>query len=518
MCYCPIKIRNPRLDFDPFKDPIYLEVPCGHCSECRQQRRNDWLVRAYYETMFTKDTGGRTYFITLTYNDPHLPHNSHGNPTFNKDDISLYFKRVKNEFKVRNIYTDIKYLVSFEYGGTTYRPHMHCLVHVPGYCSPYTVRHILEDCWTHYKDKYFSNYLQNYQNNGFVKFGDNGGVVNGHGAIKYVTKYMCKDFVFAEKNTDEFGTYDKIPSPSVSIGYGLYALKFMDKDDFENATITMPEVKDHETGKPKKFRLPIYLARKLYYDEEFYNRSVYVSDNETKLIKGKRYVLNDTGKQLKVNKLDTIIEQLNKFLDILSQNNGGYDCINKDSHYSNNEFIMLLNSCVTKSFQSFAHFQMYCLNLLGDRDWSMFCDYVLNKQNYFMVDDETEHFSSDFRSNYIDNLYSPRDKYNISVYDQSWEDLKFVQEFECFNGHNDYKNFDYLHNMFKAFILVNGVLNERLLRKQLDIYNAFKKLRSLCVKIPYSHQELDNSPIKLFNYDSFQQNQITNSPVRRSAF
>ena len=47
---------------------MYFTVPCGKCRECVSRKRDDWLVRLYYEWL-SYQSQGETIFITLTYND-----------------------------------------------------------------------------------------------------------------------------------------------------------------------------------------------------------------------------------------------------------------------------------------------------------------------------------------------------------------------------------------------------------------------------------------------------------------
>ncbi len=69
-------------------------------------------------------TRGGGLFLTLTYDDEHLPVTPTGRPTTCKKDVQDFFKRLRKElgdFRLRY------YLVS-EYGPTTYRPHYHCIL------------------------------------------------------------------------------------------------------------------------------------------------------------------------------------------------------------------------------------------------------------------------------------------------------------------------------------------------------------------------------------------------------
>lgn len=178
MCLSPIIIKNNRKHFIPYVDKEYLKVPCGHCLECRNKRRNELYILSYFEYINAKNRGGFTQFFTLTYDDEHLP--TFGfRPCFSRDDIQNYFKRVTSACK-REFGKDFKFrrLVTCEYGTKNRRPHYHFLVFVQSPCNHYKFRNILKRCWPY----------------GF-SFGswDNFGEVNRPNGIRYVTKYVCKD-------------------------------------------------------------------------------------------------------------------------------------------------------------------------------------------------------------------------------------------------------------------------------------------------------------------------------------
>nr|CAI9752411.1 replication initiation protein [Microvirus sp.] len=63
-------------------------------------------------------------FVTLTYNDAHLPRNSSGTPTLDKRDYQLFFKRLRKQCSGKKI----RYVLSGEYGSRTYRPHYHAII------------------------------------------------------------------------------------------------------------------------------------------------------------------------------------------------------------------------------------------------------------------------------------------------------------------------------------------------------------------------------------------------------
>lgn len=103
-------------------------VPCGQCLGCRLKRSRDWAVRCVHEASLYK----HNCFITLTFDDMHLP----ANRSISKRDLQLFMKRLRKRFKglepVMDDYGNISYPIRFfgcgEYGSLNERPHYHALL------------------------------------------------------------------------------------------------------------------------------------------------------------------------------------------------------------------------------------------------------------------------------------------------------------------------------------------------------------------------------------------------------
>ena len=108
-CETPITIRNPNKYV--FWKRSY-KIPCGKCPSCLRRKRAEWSLRIYHEFLDSESS----WFITLTYDDFHLPDSG-----VNKPDVQNFFKRLRKNEKVR-------YFLVSEYGDTHHRPHYHaCL-------------------------------------------------------------------------------------------------------------------------------------------------------------------------------------------------------------------------------------------------------------------------------------------------------------------------------------------------------------------------------------------------------
>lgn len=100
-----------------YKDPI--KVPCGKCIECRLNYARQWSFRLQAEMLYHE----KNSFITLTYDDNHVPLSDSGNLTLRKSDFQKFIKRLR-----KNTGLDISYYACCEYGEHTFRPHYHAII------------------------------------------------------------------------------------------------------------------------------------------------------------------------------------------------------------------------------------------------------------------------------------------------------------------------------------------------------------------------------------------------------
>lgn len=125
-CYSPITAYRSRhktasgkraLVFNPnhgYKD-LKVTVACGQCIGCRLDYSRQWAIRCMHEAQMHEDN----CFLTLTYNDDHLP-----------DDLSLdlsHFQRFMKRLRKR-FGAGIRYFHCGEYGDELGRPHYHAAI------------------------------------------------------------------------------------------------------------------------------------------------------------------------------------------------------------------------------------------------------------------------------------------------------------------------------------------------------------------------------------------------------
>lgn len=104
----------------------FVEIPCGQCLGCRIQYSRQWANRCMLELQYHKSS----YFVTLTYDDLHIPiardpetGETNGIGTLCKRDFQLFMKRLRKQ-----TCQELRYFAAGEYGSETRRPHYHAII------------------------------------------------------------------------------------------------------------------------------------------------------------------------------------------------------------------------------------------------------------------------------------------------------------------------------------------------------------------------------------------------------
>ena len=120
-CYSPLKgfedKENGGILFKRSKSAgAAMDVACGQCIGCRIDKSQEWAARCVHESQMHQQNS----FVTLTYDDEHLPHDG----SLNKKHFQLFMKKLRKHFEGQKI----RYFHCGEYGEKLGRPHYHaCL-------------------------------------------------------------------------------------------------------------------------------------------------------------------------------------------------------------------------------------------------------------------------------------------------------------------------------------------------------------------------------------------------------
>jgi len=103
----------------------HMMVPCGSCLGCRLQRATHWAHRCMHEAQYFDHNA----FVTLTYDDSHVPPDGNLSPKA----LQLFIKRVRKDADSPCGVLDcpggggVRFFACGEYGERTGRPHYHVL-------------------------------------------------------------------------------------------------------------------------------------------------------------------------------------------------------------------------------------------------------------------------------------------------------------------------------------------------------------------------------------------------------
>lgn len=197
MCLVPLFVHQQR-------------VSCGKCPECLRAVRSDWIYRADQQRKFSKFG----YFITLTFNDAHLP--SSERACF---DCFRVFRKAYHKLRGK-----FDYLVTLERGDLYDRFHLHLLL----YSDVSVPKNLIRKLWK----------------NGFIKQNS-----ISPKRIRYACSYMFKDDM-----------YNKVRMYRASNGFG--------------GVPSLPYRIRVKNGKPFAVPLPRYYCKK-YPDASRFAREYY---------------------------------------------------------------------------------------------------------------------------------------------------------------------------------------------------------------------------------------------------
>uniref|UniRef100_A0AAU8B8D0 Replication initiator protein n=1 Tax=Dulem virus 113 TaxID=3145590 RepID=A0AAU8B8D0_9VIRU len=123
-----LRVFSPSVNID-LDDPELIRLPCGRCIGCRLEYSRQWANRCLLELEYHKEA----CFITLTYDDDHIPISWYSDPatgeampalSLRKRDFQLFMKRLRKALGD----VQIRFFAAGEYGKLTFRPHFHAII------------------------------------------------------------------------------------------------------------------------------------------------------------------------------------------------------------------------------------------------------------------------------------------------------------------------------------------------------------------------------------------------------
>lgn len=225
-CYRPIPAYNGgsgRVQLWPPKGKANITLPCGRCIGCRTQKAAEWAARCEHEAR----SWPRNTFITLTYDDKHLPPENHLVPKHLQDFLKRLRKYADRNRSIidRDSRSNIRFFACGEYGERTARPHYHAVLFNCGFLDQQKVG----------KDLYHSPTLAKLWKWGGHRLGE-----ATPAAANYIAQYSLKKQ--GAGNHDADGVWRPAPFLRMSLKPAIGA-NWLDKfaDDLANGYLVRPE-------------------------------------------------------------------------------------------------------------------------------------------------------------------------------------------------------------------------------------------------------------------------------------
>lgn len=172
--------------------------PCGRCLHCKINKSREWTNRLLLENMCSSFSS----FLTLTYNDDHIPDNGNLEPVHLRNFIQTLRRKTHENQKLR-------YFAVGEYGETTWRPHYHVALFSNDWLSPLQISGSWSKGFLHQGEltkesaRYITGYITKkitkpyYEHLGdrlpeFMRCSKKGGGI-GYGAIQQIAKKLKCD-------------------------------------------------------------------------------------------------------------------------------------------------------------------------------------------------------------------------------------------------------------------------------------------------------------------------------------
>lgn len=210
-----------------FKCVQQVLVPCGHCVGCSSDISRDWSYRMLMEKQVSKNA----WFLTLTYDDEHLPEDHQ----LDKNHLDDFIKKLRNFYYELGL-DNIRYYACGEYGSKSGRPHYHMIVYnLPLTPLEFTAFNLKTPSCC-FKNKIVGTSLDKtplYQFDFLNELWQNGFVVVGEctlASCSYVARYVNKKRLSGVKNkelkdkgiTPEFNCMSRMPGIGVKYYENFY--------------------------------------------------------------------------------------------------------------------------------------------------------------------------------------------------------------------------------------------------------------------------------------------------------
>lgn len=107
------QIRKVKTTWNGYKT---IKIDCRHCLNCLIKRTSQIEFLAKKELVENYIKGNSASFVTLTYDDDHLPKTEDGFTTLKREHVQKFIKNMRRQMEYHNLVIPFKYLYCGEYG------------------------------------------------------------------------------------------------------------------------------------------------------------------------------------------------------------------------------------------------------------------------------------------------------------------------------------------------------------------------------------------------------------------
>lgn len=283
----------------------YIDIPCSKCIGCRLDYSRSWATRCMLEAQYFT----RSMFLTITYDDVHVPHSSYDVPetgeikdilTLSPRDFTLFMKRLRYYYSEK-FNKELRYFACGEYGSTSLRPHYHVIVFGLD----------LDDLIEVKKSRsgfplYQSDLVDKAWNKGYVLLSDNNWQTAAYTARYIMKKQKGEDaYIYEEFNIEpEFVRMSRMPG----IGRQYY-------DDHKHEIYKNDEIifNDGMTVKPPKYFDDLYSKEYPELFEQVREKRIQaakISDSTKEVLYGDKYLRLEREEVNKKKSISKLVREL----------------------------------------------------------------------------------------------------------------------------------------------------------------------------------------------------------------
>lgn len=285
-------------------------IPCGQCIGCRLDYSRQWANRIVLESkQYPKET---CWFVTLTYNDEHLPFKEWINTetgefgigqTLVKKDVSSFIKKLRRHYEYHYKHEGIRFYAAGEYGEILERPHYHlCIFNMPIFTElkKYKLNELHQPIW-------INEEIEKIWGKGFITVAR-----LCWETAAYTARYIMKK-QYGKEAEWYYASKGKIPEFTVMSRKPGLAFQYFNENNekiYQNDEITIPKNNGAVKIKPPKYYDRLYdvidpklLKAKKEQRKECMRLAEKAKDKITTLTREERRAINERSKIEKGRKL-----------------------------------------------------------------------------------------------------------------------------------------------------------------------------------------------------------------------